>query len=70
MSASSLCHLKRFSAQRLALLGLISSTLCYAGWGLATEGWMMVVIIGCNVFGFTTVVALRNLMSNASGDEE
>lgn len=62
--------LKRFSAQRLAVWGLISSTLCYAGWGLATEGWMMVVIIGCNVFGFTTVVALQSLMSNAAGDEE
>ena len=62
--------LKRFTAQRLVVLGLISSTLCYAAWGLATEGWMMVVIIGCNLFGFTATVALQSLMSNAAGSEE
>jgi len=62
--------LKRFSAQRLAVMGLLSTTLCYVAWGLATEGWMMVVIIACNLLGFATTVALQSLMSNAAGDEE
>ena len=29
--------LKRFSAQRLAALGLVTSTVCYLAWGLATQ---------------------------------
>ena len=62
--------LQRYSAQRLAVWGLVSTTLCYAAWGLATEGWMMIVIIGCNLFGFATVVSLQSLMSNAAGNEE
>ena len=62
--------LARFSPQRLAALGLLSSTLCYLAWGLATEGWMMIVIVVANLFGFTTVVALQSLVSNAAGDHE
>ncbi len=37
--------LKRFSPQRLAIVGLVSSTLAYLGWGAATEGWMMYAVI-------------------------
>ncbi len=33
--------LKRFSPQRLAVTGLVASTLTYLGLGLASEGWMM-----------------------------
>lgn len=62
--------LERFSPRRLASLGLVSSTLCYLAWGLATEGWMMIAIIVLNLFGFTTVVALQSLMSNAAGEHE
>jgi DHA1 family tetracycline resistance protein-like MFS transporter len=62
--------LKRFSPRRLAALGLVSSTVCYAAWGLATEGWMMIAIIVFNLFGFTTVVAIQSLMSNAAGEHE
>jgi DHA1 family tetracycline resistance protein-like MFS transporter len=35
--------LKRFSPQRLAIWGLVSSTLAYVGYGAASEGWMMFV---------------------------
>ncbi|MDO8418917.1 MAG: TCR/Tet family MFS transporter [Rubrivivax sp.] len=62
--------LKRFSAQRLAALGLVSSTFCYLAWGLATEGWMMIVIVVCNLFGFTTVAALQSLISNAADERD
>jgi DHA1 family tetracycline resistance protein-like MFS transporter len=62
--------MKRFSAQRLAVLGLGSATLCYIAWGLASQGWMMIVIIGLNLFGFATAVALQSLISNAAGDDE
>lgn len=62
--------LERFSPRRLAALGLVSSTLCYLAWGLATEGWMMIAIIVFNLFGFTTVVAIQSLMSNAAGEHE
>jgi DHA1 family tetracycline resistance protein-like MFS transporter len=62
--------LKRFTAQRLAVMGLVSTTACYVAWGLAREGWMMVVIIGCNLLGFATTVALQSLMSNAAGNDE
>lgn len=62
--------LERFSPRRLAALGLVSSTLCYLAWGLATEGWMMIAIIVLNLFGFTTVVAIQSLMSNAAGEHE
>jgi DHA1 family tetracycline resistance protein-like MFS transporter len=37
--------LKRFSPQRLALAGLLSSSIGFALWGAATEGWMMFVVI-------------------------
>jgi len=62
--------LRRYTPQRLAVLGLVSSALCYAAWGLATEGWMMLVIVVFNLLGFTTVVALQSLMSGAAGEHE
>ena len=51
-----------FGARRLAIVGLISSAVCYLAWGLATQGWMMIVIVVANLFGFTTVAALQSLI--------
>lgn len=62
--------LKRFSPQRLAAIGLVSSALCYLAWGLATAGWMMIVIVAANLFGFTTVAAIQSLMSNAADERD
>jgi DHA1 family tetracycline resistance protein-like MFS transporter len=62
--------LKRMSARRLAAMGLLSSTACYLAWGLATQGWMMMVIVVFNLFGFTSVAALQSLISNAADDHE
>lgn len=57
---------KRWSAQRLAVLGLVSSTFCYALWGAASEGWMMYAIIFMNVLGFCVQAAIQSLVSNAA----
>jgi len=58
--------LKRFSPQRLAVIGLISSALAYALWGAATEGWMMYLIIGVNIFGVTVAASVQSLISSAA----
>lgn len=58
--------LKRFSPQRLAIAGLVSSTLAYLGWGAATEGWMMFAVIGCNVLGFTVAASMQSIVSGAA----
>lgn len=58
--------LRHFSAQRLAVLGLFSATVCYALWGLASQGWMMYAIIVCNVLGFCGAAALQSIVSNAA----
>jgi DHA1 family tetracycline resistance protein-like MFS transporter len=62
--------LERYSAARLAMMGLVSSALCYLAWGLATEGWMMIVVIGCNLFGFAAMASIQSLVSNAAADNE
>lgn len=59
--------LKRFSAQRLALISMTSGSLAYLGFGLATEGWMIYVIIGLNLLGGVGAAALQSIVSNAAG---
>lgn len=58
--------LKRSTPQRIAVLGLVSSTICYALWGFASEGWMMYAVIGLNVFGFMTQTAMQSIVSSAA----
>ncbi len=58
--------LKRFSPQRLATLGLVSSTLAYVAWGAATEGWMIYAVILCNVLGFTVAASIQSIISGAA----
>ena len=58
--------LQRFSARRLAVLGLISSTVAYACWGLATAGWMMYAVIFINLFGATVSAAMQSIISGAA----
>jgi DHA1 family tetracycline resistance protein-like MFS transporter len=58
--------LKRFSPQRLALMGLLSSSLCYLLWGAASQGWMLYPVILANVFGFTVTASLQSIVSNAA----
>ena len=58
--------LKRFSPQRLALVGLLSSTLAFTLWGAATHGWMMYAVIGANVLGFTVQASMQSIVSSAA----
>jgi DHA1 family tetracycline resistance protein-like MFS transporter len=58
--------LKRFSAQRLAIAGLVSSTLAYALYGAAPEGWLMYAIIIANLLGFTVAASIQSLISGAA----
>lgn len=58
--------LRRFSAQRLALIGLTSGALGYLGWGLATTGWVMFVVIALNLLGWTVTASLQSTISNAA----
>ncbi|MDP1692392.1 MAG: MFS transporter [Burkholderiaceae bacterium] len=60
--------LRRFSAQRLAVMGLLSSSLCYLAWGLAPAGWMMIVVIGFNLLGFAVASAMQGIVSNAADE--
>jgi MFS transporter, DHA1 family, tetracycline resistance protein len=60
--------LKRMGAQRLAVAGLVSSTLAFTAWGLATQGWVMFVVIAFNVLGSAVAASLQGLVS-AAADE-
>jgi DHA1 family tetracycline resistance protein-like MFS transporter len=58
--------LKRFSPQRLAVIGLVSSTLAYACWGAATAGWMMFAVIFVNMLGATVAASIQSIISSAA----
>jgi DHA1 family tetracycline resistance protein-like MFS transporter len=58
--------LKKFSVQKLAVWGLVSSAVCYLLWGAATEGWMMYAVIFVNVLGFMVGPALQSIVSKAA----
>lgn len=58
--------LKLISVRRLAVLGLISSTVAYALWGAATRSWMMYAIIFVNLLGATVSSAIQSIISSAS----
>jgi MFS transporter, DHA1 family, tetracycline resistance protein len=58
--------LARWGAQRLALIGLVSGTFAYLLWGLSTQSWMMYVVIGLNLLGFSAASALQSIVSNAA----
>ena len=58
--------LKRFGTRRLAMFGLVSSTLAYALYGAATQGWMMYVVIAGNLLGFTVQASTNAIVSGAA----
>ena len=61
--------LKRVSPRRLAVMGLISSTLAYALWGAATQSWMMFVIIFANLLGATVSSTMQSIISSAADEK-
>jgi MFS transporter, DHA1 family, tetracycline resistance protein len=58
--------LRLFSPQRLAVLGLVSSTLAYLMWGAATQGWMMFAVIFVNLLGATVAASVHSIISGAA----
>jgi DHA1 family tetracycline resistance protein-like MFS transporter len=59
--------LRRFSVRRLAITGLLASSLTYLGFGLASEGWMMfVVIVVGNILGGGAAAVIQGQVSNAA----
>ncbi|MEO6362493.1 MAG: MFS transporter [Caldimonas sp.] len=58
--------LKRFSPQRLAIAGLVSSTLAYLAYGLVSEGWMLIAVVACNLLGYTVAASIQSLISGAA----
>ena len=58
--------LKRFTPQRLTVIGLFSSALSYFAYGAASEGWMMYAIIVLNIFGFTVAASIQSIISGAA----
>jgi len=60
--------LKRVSPRKLAVLGLMSSTLAYVLWGAATQSWMMFAIIFVNLLGATVATAIQSIISSAADE--
>ncbi len=58
--------LKRISAPRLAVIGLASAAVAYFAFGMATQGWMMFLIIVLNMPSAATNSVLQSLVSNAA----
>jgi DHA1 family tetracycline resistance protein-like MFS transporter len=58
--------LKLVSPRKLAVLGLVSSTLAYLMWGAATQSWMMFAIIFANVLGATVSSTIQSIISGAA----
>jgi len=56
--------------RRLILAGLASATVAYAGYALATRGWMMYAIIVGNFLAQGTIVTMQGIVSKAAKPEE
>jgi DHA1 family tetracycline resistance protein-like MFS transporter len=61
--------LQRISAQRLAVIGMCSASLAYVAYGLATESWMLFVIIVLNMFSAATGSNLQSIVSGAADEK-
>ncbi len=62
--------LKKFTPQRLAMMGMASATVAFVLWGAATEGWMIYAVIFANVLGGTVAASLQSLISGAAKADE
>jgi DHA1 family tetracycline resistance protein-like MFS transporter len=58
--------LQRFAHERLALMGLVSSSLAFLSWALAPQGWMMYAVIALNLLGFAVANVVQSMISKAA----
>ncbi|MCF8209565.1 MAG: MFS transporter [Rhodoferax sp.] len=59
--------LKRMSPQRLAIVGLTTSAIAYAAYGLAPQGWMIYLIVVLNMPSAAISSTLQSMVSGAVG---
>jgi DHA1 family tetracycline resistance protein-like MFS transporter len=62
--------IRRFGEVRLALVGIASGAITYLLYALATHGWMMYVLILCNLLSFAAAPSLQGILSKASSSRE
>jgi DHA1 family tetracycline resistance protein-like MFS transporter len=62
--------MRRFGEVRLSMLGLSSGAIAYLLYGLATEGWVMYVVILCNLLAFAAGPALQGIISKTTSADE
>ncbi len=58
--------LKRFTPQRLAVVGLVVGALTYLGFALATNGWMLYAVIVLGFVGGAAQSSMQSMVSNAA----
>jgi len=62
--------LKAMGERKLVAAGLISGALTYAGYGLATRGWMLYALIVANFLAYAATIALQGIVSKAADPRE
>jgi len=62
--------LRHLGERHAVLFGLASGVLAYAGYGLATQGWMMYAIIFCNFLSYAVGPAMVAIISKAADPRE
>jgi len=62
--------IRRFGEVRLSLIGVTSGAITYLLYALATHGWMMYVLILCNLLSFAASPALQGILSKSSSSRE
>jgi DHA1 family tetracycline resistance protein-like MFS transporter len=62
--------LKRFGEVSLSLIGLISGSLVYLCFGLATRGWLLFPLIFANMLSFAVPPAMASIASKWTDPKE
>ncbi|HXW63518.1 MAG TPA: MFS transporter [Burkholderiaceae bacterium] len=62
--------LKSMGERKLVAAGLFSGALAYAGYGLATHGWMLYALIVANFLAYGATTALQGIVSKAADPRE
>ncbi|MET3106839.1 DHA1 family tetracycline resistance protein-like MFS transporter [Oxalobacteraceae bacterium GrIS 2.11] len=57
--------IKRLGEARTAIIGLSSSCLVLLCYGLAQQGWMMYLLIPCNIMGYAATPAIQAIFSKS-----
>ena len=62
--------IRRFGEVRLAMIGVTSGAITYLLYAVATQGWMMYLLILCNLLSFAAGPALQGILSKSSSGRE